>query len=389
MGKFSEALKRNDRANTEPAAAPRAPRAPAPSRPKPDRHKAVDSDKPAPPAALTSRAASSRSSVQREPMQPEAESAASEVHPSVDDQQPEPAGPAGSEGKSVAVQEKQRPQSPPISVLAPKTAVTPDAVSPEGQSTLAPEAKSASNVPGAETEKKDVRVSYSKTKVQVNDPDILRNNRVISLFDDIETNDQIKILRRQVLKKLKEIGGNSILVTSANPYEGKTFTSINLGVSIAKEFDRTVLIIDADIRKPTQRHTSFATEFFSLNVEKGLTDYLLGEVEIPDILINPGINKLTLIPGGKPVANAPELLNADRMEQMMLEIKSRYSSDRIVIVDGPALLPFPDAMILSRYTHGVLAVIEAERTPTEDVKKMMNLLRETTILGTVLNKNKE
>ena len=142
------------------------------------------------------------------------------------------------------------------------------------------------------------------------------------------------------------------------PYEGKTFTSINLGVSIAKEFDRTVLIIDADIRRPTRQHTDFSTEFFSLKVEKGLTDYLEGEADIEDILINPGIDKLTLIPGGMPVDNSPELLNSARMEEMMLEIKSRYPSDRLVIVDGPAILHFPDASILHRYVDGVLPVVE-------------------------------
>ncbi|MCB2146379.1 MAG: AAA family ATPase [Deltaproteobacteria bacterium] len=233
-----------------------------------------------------------------------------------------------------------------------------------------------------------VRVRYSKTKVQVNDPEKLRNNKIFSVFDEMEMTDQIKILQTQILKKLKSIGGNTILVTSANPYEGKTFTSINLGVSIAKEFDRTVLIIDADLRKPTKKHTAFSTEFFSLNVEKGLADYLMGEVEIPDILINPGIAKLTLIPGGRPVVNAPELLNSLRMEEMMVEIKSRYSSDRLVIVDGPAILPFPDATILSRYVDGVLPVVEVERTSKEDLKKMMDRLNGTRVLGTVLNKNR-
>ena len=235
---------------------------------------------------------------------------------------------------------------------------------------------------------RDISIRYSKTKVQVNDLEKLRNNKIFSVFDEMETTDQIKILRTQVLKKLKAIGGNTILVTSANPYEGKTFTSINLGVSIAKEFDRTVLIIDADLRKPTKKHTAFSTEFFSLNVEKGLTDYLMGECEIPDILINPGIAKLTLIPSGKPVYNAPELLNSLRMEEMMAEIKSRYSSDRLVIVDGPAMLPFPDAVILSRYVDGVLPVVEVEKTSTEDLKKMMDRLKGTQVFGTVLNKNR-
>ncbi len=232
-----------------------------------------------------------------------------------------------------------------------------------------------------------VSIRYSKTKVQVNDPERLRDKKIFSIFDNIETTEQIKILRTQVMRKLKEIGGNSLLVTSANPYEGKTFTSINLGVSIAKEFNRTVLIIDADLRKPTDKHTAFSTDFFSLNVEKGLTDYLAGECDIPDILINPGIDKVTLIPGGNPVYNSPELLNSSRMEEMMMEIKSRYSS-RLVILDGPAVLPFPDAVILSRFVDGVLPVVEVERTSTEDVKKMMERLKDSRVIGTVLNKNK-
>ncbi len=237
------------------------------------------------------------------------------------------------------------------------------------------------------TPEREIKISYSKTKVQAMDPEKLKNNKIFSMFDDIETTDQIKILRTQVLKKLKAIGGNSILVTSANPYEGKTFTSINLGVSIAKEFNRTVLIIDADLRKPTRRHTAFSTEFFTLDVEVGLTDYLKGEADIPDILINPGINKLTLIPSGRPVFNAPELLNSSRMEEMMEEIKSRYSSDRLVIVDGPAMLPFPSS-ILSRYVDGVLPVVEIEKTSTDDLKKMMDGLKGTPVLGTVLNKSR-
>lgn len=236
--------------------------------------------------------------------------------------------------------------------------------------------------------KKEVKVRYSRTKVQVSDPKKLRNNKVLAIFEDMETTNQFKILRTQVLRKLKACGGNSILVTSANQYEGKTFTSINLGVSIAKEFDRTVLIIDADNRRPTREHTDFSTEFFSLEVKKGLTDYLVGDADIEDILINPGIDKLTLIPGGTPVDNSPELLNSARMEMMMSEIKSRYPSDRLVIVDGPAILHFPDAMILYRYVDGVLPVVEVEKTSGEDLKKMMNLLKDVNVLGVVMNKNK-
>jgi protein-tyrosine kinase len=275
-----------------------------------------------------------------------------------------------------------------VMASVPKTTETISPVSP-----VKPSAKNenrtseAVNALTAEP-RREIQISYSKTKVQVSDPERLKNNKIFSMFDDIAITDQIKILRTQVLKKLNAISGNSILVTSANPYEGKTFTTINLGVSIAKEFNRTVLIIDADLRKPTKRHTAFATDFFTIDVDVGLTDYLKGEADIPDILINPGISKLTLIPSGAPVYNAPELINSSRMEEMMSEIKGRYASDRLVIVDGPAMLPFPDATILSRYVDGVLPVIEIEKTSTEDLKKMMDCLKGVQVLGTVLNKNK-
>ena len=244
--------------------------------------------------------------------------------------------------------------------------------------------------PAADTppDRRPIQVSYSETKVQALDREKLKNNCIFSIFDEIETTNQIKILRTQVLKKLAAIGGNSLLVTSANPHEGKTFTSINLGVSIAKEFSRTVLIIDADLRKPTKRHAGFSTDFFSIDVDVGLTDYLKGEADIRDILINPGIERLTLIPAGRPVDNAPELLNSTRMAEMMNEVKTRYGSQRLVIVDGPALLPFPDAMILSTYVDGVLPVVELERTPADQLKRMVENLKGTHIIGTVLNKNK-
>ena len=89
-----------------------------------------------------------------------------------------------------------------------------------------------------------------------------------------------------------------------------------------------------------------------------------------------------------PVDNSPELLNSNRMQEMIFEIKNRYPADRVVIVDGPAVLPFPDAMILARYVDGVILVTESERTSSQDLKKMMLRLKEANIIGTVLNKSR-
>jgi non-specific protein-tyrosine kinase len=233
---------------------------------------------------------------------------------------------------------------------------------------------------------REIRVRYSTTRVQKNDPQMLKERKIFTLFDNFSTTNQIKFIRTQILKKMKALGGNSLLITSANPYEGKTTTSINLGVSIARELDRTVLIIDADLVSPTKKHRVFCKDFFNLRVKKGLSDFLKGNANIGDIFINPGIDKLTIIPSGESLPNSSELLNSGKMELMMTEIKNRYPSDRFVIIDGPAFLKYPDAMIMSRYVEGVLIVIESEKTSASDLKEMSRSMDGIPIIGTVLNK---
>ena len=233
-----------------------------------------------------------------------------------------------------------------------------------------------------------VDVTYCETKVLDIDSQRLKNNRIFSLFDDNPVTDQIKTLRTQILKNLKERGGNSVLVTSANAGEGKTFTAINLGVSIAQELDRTVLLVDADLRNPTFKHYDFAEDFFGVEVGKGLADYLTDSLEIPDLMLNPGIEKLTILPGGRILPNSSELLGSSKMEALVKELKSRYRKDRIIIFDSPALLVCTDPLVLSNFVDGVLLVVEEERTTDSDLKRVMELLADKPVFGTVLNKSK-
>jgi non-specific protein-tyrosine kinase len=238
------------------------------------------------------------------------------------------------------------------------------------------------------TDRCSVDVTYCRTKVLDIDPQLLKENKVFSLFQDNPVTDQIKTLRTQLLNKLEEIGGNTILVTSSNPGEGKTFTAINLGVSIAQELDRTVLLVDADLRNPAFKHYDFAGDFFGVDVSRGLADYLLDNLEIPDLLLNPGIQKLTILPGGRVLPNSAELLGSPRMEALVKEMKGRYRKDRIVIIDSPSLLVCADAVVLSQFVDGILLVVEEERTTDTNLKRVMELMRDKPILGTVLNKSK-
>jgi protein-tyrosine kinase len=234
----------------------------------------------------------------------------------------------------------------------------------------------------------EVDVCYSETKIQKIDDHVLKKGKVISLFHENNKVDQIKTLRTQVLNHLNNIGGNSILVTSANPYEGKTFTAINLGVSIAQELDRTVLLVDADLRKHSKHHKDFATDFFGTDMTEGLSNYLLGQAEIPEILINPGINRLVLLPAGRSLPNSAELLGSPRMVMLVNDIKNRYSDDRIVIFDGSSILECADPLVLSRYVDGILFVVEQEKTTTDELKKSMELLKDKPVFGTIMNKSR-
>ena len=237
-----------------------------------------------------------------------------------------------------------------------------------------------------QTEKAKLDISYSKTKVQKIDNNVLRNGKIFSHFHDAETIDQIKTLRTQILNCLDKLHGNSFLVTSANPGEGKTFTSINLGISIAQELQRTVLIVDCDLKTHTKKHKQFAQDFFGLEITKGLSDYLLDNAEIPEILLNPGIERLVIVPAGTTLPNSAELLSSPKMAALVDDFKNRYPSERIIIYDCSALLAHTDSLVMTKYVDGILLVVEEKRTSTEQIKKVMELLKDKTVIGSIINK---
>ena len=233
-------------------------------------------------------------------------------------------------------------------------------------------------------EKLDIR--YSETRVQKIENSVLKKGKILSHFHETEKIDQIKTLRTQILDSLNKLKGNSILVTSANPYEGKTYTSINMGVSIAQELHRTVLIVDCDLKTHSNKHKQFAQDFFGITVTKGLTDYLSGDAEIPEILLNPGIDRLVIVPSGKTLPNSAELLSSPKMELLVDDFKTRYPADRVIIFDCSALLAHTDSLVLTRYVDGILLVVEEKQTSTEQIKKVMELLKDKPVIGSVINK---
>jgi len=173
---------------------------------------------------------------------------------------------------------------------------------------------------------------------------------------------------------------NLVMVSSSKPNEGKTFISINLALSIALEQDKTVLLIDADVLRPSiNRELGFKQV-------AGLIEYLLGQKNnISEIMYSTNIEKLKIIPAGEPHHLSNELLASDRMESLANELAERYP-DRIVIFDCPPLIGVTETLVLANLMGQALVVVEESKTPLADIKKATENLNDDLALGLVLNK---
>jgi len=205
----------------------------------------------------------------------------------------------------------------------------------------------------------------------------LKENRIITSMDVSVEADAYRKLRTRVLKKMKKT------VTSPAPGEGKTLTAINLAISISMEVDKTVLLIDADFRQ------SRVNKYFGLpEATPGLSDYLASSLPLNQFLVNPGVGRLIILPGGKLIQNSSEWLSSPKMKRLVEEVKSRYES-RYVIFDLPPMLASDDAMGFTPFLDATLLVVEDGVTNEDELKRSVDLLEDTNLIGTVLNKSRE
>jgi len=174
--------------------------------------------------------------------------------------------------------------------------------------------------------------------------------------------------------------GNLVMVTSSFPGEGKSFCAINLAMSIAMEMDRTVLLVDADVAKPS------IPEFLGFRAKKGLMDVLLDDqLQLSDVLIKTNVEKLTILPAGRGHRHATELLASAAMNRLLAEMAQRYP-DRIIIFDSPPLLITTEARVLAAHMGQIVMVVEAERTPQEALKEALSQIESCDVVGLLLNK---
>jgi exopolysaccharide/PEP-CTERM locus tyrosine autokinase len=185
--------------------------------------------------------------------------------------------------------------------------------------------------------------------------------------------DQYRVIKRPLIANALGKGaapvahGNRIMVTSALPGEGKTFTAVNLALSIAAELDTTVMLVDADVGRPSVLKT------LGLAPGPGLLDVLEGRATMPEVLLRTNVDKLTLLSAGTLHDRATEVLASDGMHTLLQEVAQRYD-DRIIIFDSPPLLLTTEARALASHMGQVIMVVRAGHTSQSDVQTALSYI---------------
>lgn len=248
---------------------------------------------------------------------------------------------------------------------------------------------------GVKNDRKEIDLAHgensSKRTIKKLDIDLehLHRRGIVTLgHTKSEIAEQFRLIKRPVLTNAfnPDSGiknGNLIMVTSSLSGEGKSFCSINLAMSIAMEMDHRVLLVDADVARPSiPANLGYSPE------EPGLLDLIRDpQCQIPDVMMRTNVKKLTLIPAGRRHTHATELLASQSMRSILVELAQRYH-DRVVIFDSPPLLLTSESRVLASQMGQIILVVEAERTTQQTVKEALQQIEACDVVNLIYNKAK-
>jgi len=201
--------------------------------------------------------------------------------------------------------------------------------------------------------------------------------------------EEFRIIKRPLLKRAFSeraegaMPPNLIMITSSLPGEGKTYCAINLAMSIAMELDHTVLLVDADVARPSVLRT------LGLPAQRGLMDILVDDqLDMADVLLRTNVDTLTILPAGTSTPRATELLASSTMSSLVSEIANRYP-DRVVIFDSPPLLLTSESRVLASHMGQIVVVVEAQTTTQHAVKEALHKLEGFKNVNLIYNKTRD
>jgi len=243
-------------------------------------------------------------------------------------------------------------------------------------------------VPSEEPSARRVPSSHPQPRIEL---DLPRLRELGFITPDAPMNqiaDEFRVVKRPIIRNalgkegIRVKNGNLVMVTSALPGEGKTFTSLNLALSIALEYDNTVLLVDGDVAHPTM------PTLLGAPTSPGLLDLLTrDDVDVADALVKTNVEKLSLLPSGSRHRRSTELLASEQMASLLRELATRYS-DRIIVFDSPPLLATTEARVLASLMGQIVMVVAADSTSQHAVTQALATIENCEIVLMMLNKSR-
>ena len=211
----------------------------------------------------------------------------------------------------------------------------------------------------------------------------VKEQRVVATMDVQAAGHAYRMLRTQVLQRARTHGLSTLGIVSAANGEGKTLTAINLALSLAAEPNQSVVLLDLDLRRPAIART------LGISVERGLETWFNADVPTRNVCYGiEGVERLHVLPTLAPVSGSSEVLAGLATRRLFNELRGR-DTGRMLIVDLPPVLLSDDALTLAPLLDGVVLVVNERRTRREDVVRVIELLGNTKVVGTVLNRSSE
>lgn len=222
-------------------------------------------------------------------------------------------------------------------------------------------------------------VNYQHTQVVKLRTEHLEKNRIVAFNKSDPKSMAFDLLRTHVLQRMEENGWRTLAITSPTPEAGKTVIAINLAMSIAQQTNKTAMLVDFDLRRPK------IGAYLGIPMEKSLNDLLDGTAELAEVLVNPDMPRLVLLPTRNPVKNSSETLSSKKIADLIKDLRERYES-RIVIFDLPPMLVTDDAITLLPQIDCVLMVVANGMSTKREIEDSLRLLPTANLIGTILNK---
>ena len=217
-------------------------------------------------------------------------------------------------------------------------------------------------------------------------PDRLREQGVLPVQEEEDgAISDFRKIKRPLLALADDVsltGGNIIMVASALPGEGKTFCAFNLALSICKNLDHRVLLVDGDLIRPK------LSGALGLQSHPGLTDLLVNDkLSVSSVLLRTNMEGLNVIPAGSQMENSTELLSSGRMASIADELSQRYR-DRIILFDSPPILATAESQVLAGLAGQIVMVVQSGSTPRDVIAEALNVIGDSKPISLILNRYK-